>query len=129
MEYHVTPESPQHNQVGLSITPAANAHVRSILARKPKATALRLKIKRSGCSGFMYAPETAESVQPKEIKLDFADGLVILVAEQDIELIRGTEIDLVVKQLNQKQIIFNNPNAINSCGCGESFAVREKDAE
>ena len=119
------------NAIGLTITEAANAHVRGILHRHPKAVALRLKIKRSGCSGFMYAPEVAEKILAHESAYGFAHDLVIYVAEADADLIRGTEIDLVTKQLNQKQIIFNNPNAVNSCGCGESFAVRsdEQDAE
>ena len=56
---------------------------------------------------------------------DFGDELVVYVPKQDIALIEGTEIALVEKVLSQKHIIFNNPNAVNACGCGESFAVKD----
>ena len=116
----------ENQSVGLTVTDDAKAHLQSILARHPAAIALRLKIKRSGCSGFMYAPEVAEHIKAGEIEVCFGPELSILVAADDVALIKGTEIAVVSKQLKQKQIIFNNPNAINSCGCGESFAVRDE---
>lgn len=129
-------KSPMHNEnsalsatqdIALTVTADAAAHLKTILARHPGSVGLRLKIKRSGCSGFMYAPEVADDMQDHEIMMTMTDDLKILVSQEDIDLIRGTEIAVVTKQLKQKQIVFNNPNAINSCGCGESFAVRDKD--
>lgn len=118
---------PGKQLVGLTVTDDAKAHLQGILARHPAAIGLRLKIKRSGCSGFMYAPEVAEHIKDGEIEVRFGSELSVWVAADDVALIKGTEIAVVTKQLNQKQIIFNNPNAINSCGCGESFAVRDTD--
>jgi len=34
----------------------------------------------------------------------------------------GTELDFT-DGLNGKGFIFNNPNAVKTCGCGESFGV------
>ena len=38
------------------------------------------------------------------------------------EFLKGSEVDFVSTGLNQG-IIFNNPNAKVTCGCGESFSI------
>jgi iron-sulfur cluster assembly protein len=39
-----------------------------------------------------------------------------------MDLVRNTEIDYVKEGVNGV-VRFNNPNAVNECGCGESFSV------
>ena len=49
-------------------------------------------------------------------------GLTIYVDREALEVVQGTEIDLVTEGLNHV-LKFQNPNATAECGCSESFAV------
>ena len=46
----------------------------------------------------------------------------IYVDNNSFEFLKGSEVDFVSTGLNQG-IIFNNPNAKVTCGCGESFSI------
>ena len=108
----------------ISITPAAEAHVRRQLVRHG-AEALILGITESGCNGYMYELEwLGERVREAEglKRFDFGD-MTICVANEHWSLVRGTEIDYVTEGLNSA-LRFNNPNAVSECGCGESFAIK-----
>ncbi len=39
--------------------------------------------------------------------------------------IQGSELDWVEEKLASR-FIFNNPNVVGACGCGESFKVADK---
>ena len=49
-------------------------------------------------------------------------GVKIIVDPRSLEMLDGTQLDFVREGLNEG-FKFNNPNAKNNCGCGESFAV------
>lgn len=82
---------------------------------------LRIGVKGGGCSGLTYTlgfdPETREGdtiIEQTGVKL-FIDG-------KSLFYLSGTQLDFS-NGLNGKGFIFNNPNAVKSCGCGESFSV------
>jgi iron-sulfur cluster assembly protein len=82
---------------------------------------LRIGVKGGGCSGLTYAmgfyPESREGdsiIEQDNIKL-YVDG-------KSLFYLMGTELDFS-DGLNGKGFVFNNPNAIKTCGCGESFGV------
>ena len=106
---------------GISMSPAAVAHAQRQLA-KCGAVAVRLAVKQSGCSGFMYALDYVEARQPADTAYVLEGGLTIYVDPEALPLVQGTEIDLVTEGLNHV-LKFQNPNATAECGCGESFAV------
>ena len=105
---------------GLTMTPAAQRHVRRQLAREG-AEALMLGIAESGCNGYMYELRYVEA-RPDDVRdFDF-DGVTVFVDNADWPLVGGTEIDYVTEGLNAV-LKFRNPNATGECGCGESFSV------
>jgi len=73
----------------------------------------------------MYMPEMVPQPRPTDEKIKI-DSLCIYVDRDAVSLIRGTEIDYVQKHAGVHQLVFNNPNADNVCGCGESFNLKEK---
>jgi len=81
--------------------------------------AIQLRIKPSGCSGYSYVLNITEkskgNVVLRSIPFD--------ILEQDKPFLNNTVIDIQKDNLNTK-IIFNNPQAYNYCGCGESFSIR-----
>lgn len=108
--------------VGVSMTPSAVDHVRQQLAKHPGALGIRLAVKKSGCSGFMYETEWVSEPGSDDEIFQIADGAAVYVARKDLPVVNGTEIDFITKGLNS-MFQFRNPNATAECGCGESFSV------
>ncbi|PID62893.1 MAG: iron-sulfur cluster assembly accessory protein [Gammaproteobacteria bacterium] len=94
--------------------------------QKEEQQAIRISVKKSGCTGYAYVIDYGESQGEGDSKLEFPD-LNVYITAQALEMIAGSEIDLVQQGLN-KSIAFNNPNVTASCGCGSSFSVNEGDA-
>jgi len=107
--------------LGVRMSPAAVAHAQRQLARAG-ASAVRLGVKKSGCSGFMYQVDYVVEPAGDDLEFAVADDLSVYVTPEALPMVRGTEIDLVIEGLNSV-LKFRNPNAAVECGCGESFAV------
>jgi Fe-S cluster assembly protein SufA len=106
---------------GLTLTSAAAAHIRELVAKQPDMLGVRLGVKQTGCAGFGYVLYTVS--QPEKDDLVFeTDGARLYVPLQAMPFIDGTEVDFVREGLNQL-FKFHNPKAQNECGCGESFGV------
>ena len=106
---------------GVRMSPAAVAHAQRQLAKRG-ALAVRLAVKQSGCSGFMYALDYVDAPEAQDTAYALEGGLTVYVDPEALPLVQGTEIDLVTEGLNHV-LKFQNPNATAECGCGESFAV------
>lgn len=81
---------------------------------------LRLGVIGGGCSGLSY---NIDFDQPKEKDhiLEFA-GVKVMVDLKSAIYLKGITLDFK-DGLNGKGFVFVNPNATNTCGCGESFSV------
>jgi len=102
----------------ITLTHRAAEHVKGMLANQDGATGLRLGLTKSGCSGFAYVMDFAQSVEPTDRVFE-SNGVKVVVAEDNLDLLDGTELDYVQDGLNE-MFQFNNPNVKNQCGCGES---------
>ena len=105
----------------ITITPAANERMRHFLAGTPTAAGVRFGVKRTGCSGFAYVVDLAESIGEGDQLVD-VDGLSLIVNDKSLAMVEGTVIDFQRQGLNSS-FVFHNPNATGECGCGESFTV------
>ena len=105
----------------ISVTAAAHRHIVQQIAQSGRKY-VRLGVKESGCNGYMYTLDYIE--QPGAADHSFAVGgsLDLYVSEEDLPLVRGTEVDFIVEGLNAS-LKFKNPNAGSHCGCGESFSI------
>ncbi|WP_430462971.1 HesB/IscA family protein [Thalassolituus sp. LLYu03] len=106
----------------VSMTEAAVKHVRKQLSKNPDMKGIRLGVKKSGCSGFKYDIEFVNAPSEGDQTIQVADDVQLFVAADAAAFVRGTEIDFTKEGLNST-IKFNNPNAKDLCGCGESFSV------
>lgn len=107
--------------VEIHLTPRARAHVRAKIEAAGGA-GMRLGIRESGCSGFMYEVGIVDEPQPSDACFDFEDGVRVFVPREHLALLAGISIDYITEGLNST-LKFDNPNAQSMCGCGESFAV------
>ncbi|WP_320726587.1 Fe-S cluster assembly scaffold SufA [Enterobacter sp. 118C5] len=106
---------------GLTLTPAAAAHIHELVAKKPEILGVRLGVKQTGCAGFGYVLDIVTAPEKDDLVFE-TDGAKLYVALQAMPFIDGTEVDYVREGLNQL-FKFHNPKAQNECGCGESFGV------
>lgn len=107
--------------MAITLTSNAAKRVQSFLANRGKGVGLRLGVKTSGCSGMAYVLEFADDINDDDSVFEDKDVKVI-VDKKSLVYIDGTELDFVKEGLNEG-FKFNNPNAKNECGCGESFNV------
>ena len=107
----------------VTVTPAAEQHILNIVERN-NGLGLHIGITK-GCVGYMYKPTVIQQEKEKEsdIKITTPSGLLIFIHSADLPLLQGMVVDCVKKELGQYQLQFNNPKAVGSCGCGESFYV------
>ncbi len=106
----------------LTLTDAAAERVKSLIAKSDKpVTGLRVGVSSKGCSGMSYVFEYAEDKIGLEEEVE-SKGVRIYVDPMAVMFIMGSEMDYKEDKL-QSGFVFNNPNAKNVCGCGESFSV------
>jgi iron-sulfur cluster assembly protein len=106
----------------ISITDKALEQIKVISqAENPEGTkGLRLAVTGGGCSGLSYKIEFSDKKERDNI-LDF-NGIKILVDPKSVIYLKGIVLDFK-DGLNGKGFSFDNPNAKNTCGCGESFSI------
>jgi len=106
----------------VTVTERAVQEIRSIFDREKPApgTGLRLGVVGGGCSGLSYEMEFSETRSNDNI-LDF-DGFSVLLDPKSAIYLRDVTLDFE-GGLKGKGFVFKNPNATNTCGCGESFSI------
>lgn len=107
--------------MAIKLTENAAAHVQAMLAKRDGSEALRVGIKTSGCSGFGYMVDYADSIDADDTVFE-QHGVKVVVDSKSLPFLSDIEIDFIKDGLNQR-FDFRNPNASATCGCGESFAV------
>ena len=83
-------------------------------------TSLRIKVVGGGCSGLRY--ELAFDINKDEDLVEEAHGVNVIIDPKSALYMVGTQLDFA-DGLMESGFKINNPNATNSCGCGESFGV------
>ena len=104
----------------LTLTESAAHRVKTFMAKRT-CIGLRVTVKTSGCSGMAYALEFADAADKDDLRLE-SHGVTLLIDSKSLPYLKRTELDFVREGLNEG-FKFNNPNAKNQCGCGESFTV------
>ena len=105
----------------LTITENAAEQIRHSLEKRGSGEGIRVGVRKSGCSGYMYNLEYVDEPQENDRVFE-AHGAKVFVDPEVLHLIAGTELDYVNEGL-QSMFRFNNPNVTAECGCGESFSV------
>ena len=107
----------------IQVTDAAESRLKALLEGegKQESHALRMKVVGGGCSGLRY--ELSFDDQTGELDSEIDVGSVrVVVDEKSALYLVGTTLDFV-DTLQESGFQINNPNASNTCGCGDSFAA------
>ena len=85
---------------------------------------MRVGVKKVGCSGFAYTFDYADEVRASDRLFESHDAAVVVDADS-LPYLDGSRLDFVKDGLKQT-FAFDNPNVDNTCGCGESFSLKER---
>lgn len=111
----------------ITLTDRAAARVKELMSKSDKPiVGLRIGVKSTGCSGLSYRMEYAEE-KGKFDEVIEDKGVTVLIEPTATMFLLGTEMDFVEEELGAR-FVFNNPNEIDRCGCGESFRVAPQPA-
>ncbi len=105
----------------LKVTERAAKKIASMIKEEQNdRLALRIYITAGcGCAGYSYGMVLDENVYDDDVVVE-AYGVKILVDSFSAPFLEGSEIDYVEDVIGSGFVI-NNPNAISTCGCGQSF--------
>lgn len=107
----------------IKLTEAAGRKVRQLMERDGVENgSLRVKIVGGGCAGLEYKMDFEKNPPTaKDILIESA-GTRVLVDVKSALYVSGSEIDFQDKMIGGGFKI-HNPNATQTCSCGESFSV------
>lgn len=129
----MTPETPQNGdakapnyRVGderlIRITAAAAEKIQTLLQKQGRPNGvLRIAVVGGGCSGLQYKMDLQDGPADRDF-LVVANGVQIVVDPKSALYVTGSELDFV-EALMGGGFKVNNPNATNTCSCGESFSA------
>lgn len=110
----------------VSLTDAAATRIHEIMAHAPgEALGLRVGIKKGGCAGMEYTFEIAREIGKGDEVVVEKDATVVVDAKAVLFLL-GTELDFKTDRFSST-FVFNNPNQVSACGCGESVEIKPRD--
>ncbi len=112
--------TPVKTVVQFTVTPAAALKIKDFCDKNQK-QALRVSIKRGGCSGYSYVLELVDQKKDHDISI-MKSGARLYIDGASAEQLDGAEIDYI-DSLQGAGFKIKNPQATKGCGCGNSFGI------
>jgi len=109
--------------MAITLTKSAARQIKTQLARRGKGVGSRVGVKKVGCTGLAYTYDYADEVRDGDRVFEAHDAVVVVAADT-LPLLDGARLDFVKDGLKQ-MFAFDNPNVDSTCGCGESFNVKQ----
>jgi iron-sulfur cluster assembly accessory protein len=110
----------QATQVGVVLTEAAANKVQALLESESSPDLmLRISVAPGGCSGLRYQLALDDRELDGDIVSEFF-GTRVATDRMSHPYLMGATIDFV-DTIEQQGFTIDNPNATNSCACGDSF--------
>lgn len=112
---------PVKNKPLVDVTPRAAEEIqRQLTKQNEPGQGIRLAVKGGGCSGLSYHLDYDQPTDRDHV-LDI-QNIRVLIDRKSAIYLKGMTLDFS-DDLNSRGFKFVNPNATNTCGCGESFSV------
>jgi len=105
----------------IDITEDAALELKTYLERQGKpAAGLRVFVSAGGCSGLSYGM-VPEDKWNEDDYIIIQHGAKLIIDKSSMPFIAGSVIDFKSDKLMGGGFVVKNPNAVSTCGCGESF--------
>lgn len=108
----------------LEITGEAARQLKRLMAEKQReGEVLRIFVREGGCRGYSYGMAFDRTPREDDVIVDRA-GIRVVVDPASAAFLDGATVDYV-DSLMGAGFTIQNPNAVSTCGCGQSFRTRE----
>src|SRR5436305_10443879 len=105
----------------IEISEGAAQKIRTLMAKQGiHDGGLRVGVKGGGCSGLSYTFAWEREARLGDEVFEGPDGAKIFVDKKSLLYLNGTVLEYD-SSLISRGVVFNNPNAKTTCGCGSSF--------
>lgn len=122
------PRKRRERPKAIQLTDAAAARIKEIIAQADEdILGLRISVKNAGCAGMAYTLDYVTTRDPLDEVVE-DKGVTVFIDPKAILFLIGTVMDFKVEKLSA-QFIFNNPNQVDACGCGESVNLQPAEIE
>jgi iron-sulfur cluster insertion protein len=105
----------------MTVTEAAAAKIKQLIAEEEDVSVLRVAIQGGGCSGFQYGLMIDEGNTSGD-QIFESNGVRLYVDPISVRYLKGAEVDFV-DTVTGGGFTIKNPQAVSTCGCGQSFSV------
>jgi iron-sulfur cluster assembly protein len=107
----------------MQLTTRAADRVRELMANAAKPiVGVRVGIAKGGCAGMEYTLAGVETPSPLD-DLVSEHGVNVYIDAKAVLYLLGSIMDYETTKL-RSGFVFQNPNEVSSCGCGESVELR-----
>jgi iron-sulfur cluster assembly protein len=110
--------------MAITLTENAAKQIKAQITKRGKGIALRIGVKKVGCSGLAHTFDIADDIRAGDHTFESHNARVVL-DDGSLLVLDGSRIDFVTEGLKQL-FKFDNPNVESECGCGESFNLKVK---
>ena len=105
----------------IKLTDSAVKAIKSAMSEDSSVHGIRFGILSGGCQGLTYSVDYVDQPDAADIH-NKQDGLDIYIAPNAVLFLEDMTVDYKVSPMGAT-FVFNNPNAVNRCGCGMSFST------
>jgi iron-sulfur cluster assembly accessory protein len=106
----------------INVTQTAASKISELLAEEQKdGSGLRVFVQGGGCSGFQYGLMIDEGNGFGD-EIYESNGVRLYIDPISVRYLNGAEVDFV-DTVTGGGFTIKNPNAVSTCGCGQSFSV------
>ncbi len=112
----------------IDLSPSAAKEIKRLLAKQQNSKVFfRLQVKAGGCSDLFYDLGFDANLSQDDRTFD-CTGISVVVDAKSFDYVKNLKLDYS-EDLMGGGFRFHNPQAIASCGCGNSFSVDESAAK
>ena len=108
----------------LTFSDAALKYLRNSI-KSENCLGVRIDVVTGGCQGMTYSMDFVHEIDNADLLVQ-KDDINIYLAPRAVLFIQGMKVDYV-KSAMGGNIVFENPNAKATCGCGKSFCTENSD--
>jgi iron-sulfur cluster assembly accessory protein len=106
----------------INISPTAASKITELLAEENKeGSGLRVFVLGGGCSGFQYGLMIEEAGTDADQVFE-SNGVKLYIDPISVRYLGGAHVDFL-DTVTGGGFTIKNPNAVSTCGCGQSFST------
>jgi len=115
-------EATTFEPLGMTFSDSAAAKARALIEEESNEDLkLRVFVTGGGCSGFEYGFTFDEDLEDDDTQIE-KEGVALVIDPLSYQYLAGSVIDYK-EDLQGSRFVVVNPNAVTTCGCGNSFSI------